>query len=552
MYENAYFNKKGVTPLDNAFTNAGKKLLAAWKNTKTSQKVLIILVVALTIVALAVVGTMAGQVEYASLYSGLTAAEAGQVQAQLKEDGVDFVVGTDGSIMVPAADAARIRNELSNSGIPASGPNYDFYSSKAGSFGATDKDKELYAKFQLEQNISGMINQMDKIKSSTVILTLGESSKFVLSKDGNTQSTASVMLVVKDGQTLSESDVNAIRAIVTTAVPSLQEDNITIADSNMNSYGTNGSSGGTSLVDTQLALQKKVGTDLEQQMIKLLAPVFGQEKLSASVSVTLDFDKETTNTLTLSPPVNDAGNIGIVTSMKQTVERLQNGATVPQGAVGQDPNGGAPTYQEIDAAAQDSPYYNAVTEVNAEVNEINQTLEKAQGQIKELSATLIIDNTDQDMTAILPEVRQQIATAIGVPENKITVSSMPFAQNTLYEQAMAEQEAAIQQAQQMELIKSLVTPIAIAAAILIAVMLLLSSRKKRLAMTLAAQQEEQWAAQETEQQHIDVVADEEIDMEELLKEKEDNTLGQIQTLADKDPDAIVQLLRNWLSDDIRG
>ena len=58
--------------------------------------------------------------------------------------------------------------------------------------------------------------------------------------------------------------------------------------------------------------------------------------------------------------------------------------------------------------------------------------------------------------------------------------------------------------------------------------------------------------EQEEQPSIDVVADEELNVEELLQEKNDNMVSQVRQLVDRDPDAIAQLLRNWLSDDIGG
>ena len=136
------------------------------------------------------------------------------------------------------------------------------------------------------------------------------------------------MVVLKSSSDmLSQSDVDAIRAVVTKAVPSLTEENISVVDQNMHSYGSASASSGVNQVDTQVNLQQKVASDLEQQIVNLLSPVFGPENLSASVNVTLNFDKTTTNSLTLTPPTNDAENMGIITSMKQTEERLQNGGT---------------------------------------------------------------------------------------------------------------------------------------------------------------------------------------------------------------------------------
>ena len=526
----------------------GKKMLASWQKTKKSQKILIIAVIALSIVALCVVVTMANQVEYETLFTGLNDEEAGTVVTELETMGIDVKSLPGGTLMVPKGQRDELKYKLQAQGIPAGDTlDYDLYSTNAGAFGSTDKDKAYYEQAQLQQNLSLIINQMDKIKSSTVLLSLADKSGFVLSDDSNPNSTAAVMVVLKSSSDmLSQSDVDAIRAIVTKSVPSLTEENISVVDQNMHSYGSGSASSGVNQVDTQVNLQQKVASDLEQQIVNLLSPVFGPENLSASVNVTLNFDKTTTNSLTLTPPTNDAENMGIITSMKQTEERLQNGGTTPEGEPGQDPNGGAPTYQEIDDAAQDSTYYQTVNEVNAEVNEISQQIEEAQGDITELSATLII-NGDDSIADVLPQVRQQIATAIGVSEDKITVSSMPFTQNTLYQQALEEQAAAMEQQQRSEMLQTLIPPIAIVAGILILLLVIMSNRRKRREQELEEQRMQEWSG-DTTGQHIDVAVDDELSVEELLK-KDDNTLGQIQGLVDKDPDAIAQLLRNWLSDD---
>ena len=511
----------------------------------------------LTIIALSVVGSMSNQVEYETLFTGLTDEEAGTVIEALEEMGISYTSGPNGTLMVPKDQMNGLKYKLQAEGLPSGDSlDYSLYAENATRFGSTDKDKQYYEQAQLQQNIAQMIGRLDKIKSCTVLLNLADESSFVLSNDENKESTASVMVTLKSADTkLTESDVAAIRSLVAQGVPALKEENVAIVDQNMNSYGGGAAeeTGGTTQVDTQIALQKKVSDDLANQIITLLSPVFGAENLSASVNVILDFDKSTTNSLTLSPPTNDAENMGIITSMKMTEERLQNTGIVPEGEPGMDPNGGAPTYQEIDEAAQDSTYYNAVTEVNAEVNEISEQIEEAQGDITDLSATLIINGGDE-MTELLPEVRQQIATAIGVPEDKITVSAMPFEQNEAYQQAMEEQQKQIEEAQRLELVKSLALPLAIVAAVAIVLLVIWSSAKKKREMELEEQRMREWEEEQARlaEQHIDYAADDEISVEDLLKEDEKDPLRQVQGLVEKNPDAIAQLLRNWLSDDFGG
>lgn len=517
---------------------------------------MIIAVIVLTIIALSVVVNMTSQVEYDTLFSGLSNEQAGKVQEALSEEGIAYKSGPNGTLLVPKDEVYRLRNTLQAEGIPGGDElDHSLYADNAGSFGATDKDKAYYEQAQLQQNIAQTINKMDKIKNSTVLLALAKDSPYVLSGDAEKVSSASVMVTLKSAdEQLSQSDVDAIRAIVSKAVPSLTEDNIAIVDQNMHSYGSmSEESGGTTQVDTQLQLQKKVSDELAQQVRNLLSPVFGPENLSVKVNVTLNFDKSKTNSLTLSPPTNDAENMGIITSMKQTTERLQNAGTTPEGAPGVDPNGGAPSYQETDALAQDSTYYNAVTEVNAEVNEISQQIEEAQGDITSLSSTVII-NGDDSLTDILPEVRQQVATAIGVDEDKITVSAMPFEQNTLYAQAMEEQAKEMQAQQFNDMIKNLIVPLAVIAGIIIVLLLILRAMKSRRQEMLEEERMAEWEElpPEEQQARVDVVADEVLDVEELLKEKNDDMVRQVRDLVDKSPDSIAQLLRNWLSDDIGG
>ncbi len=537
--------------------DAGKKILDAWQNTKKSQKILIVAVIVLTIIAISAVVTMANQVEYEDLYVGLSNEQAGEVITQLEKDGIDVQSYSNGVLRVPKGQANELRYKLQAQGIPA-GDSLDFniYSENASSFGATDKDKAYYAQMQLQQNLAQTVNRMDKIKNSTVMLSLAEESKFALSDPGKKESTASVMVTLNPNvDQLSQTDVDAIRAIVSKGVPSLTEANIAIVDQNMHSYGTMGESTsvGTGMVGTQIELQDQVAAKLKQQIINLLTPVFGVENLSANVNVQLDFDRKTTNTLTLSPPTGSAANTGLVTSMKQTTERLQNAGTTPQGAVGMDPNGGAPTYQEIDTAAQDGTYYNVVTDFNAELNEISEQIEQAQGDISYLSAAVIV-NGGEDLADVLPGVRQLIANAIGVPENRITVSSMPFDGNAAYTQMMEEQAQKLADAQQTAMLQSLILPLAILAVIVIVLFILLNSfrknRKAKLEEERRQKEEEERAALRAA--GIDVAADEELSIEELLKEKNDDMLKQVQMLVDKNPEVIAQLLRNWLSDDFGG
>ncbi len=539
--------------------------MSSWKESKTSQKILMISVVALTIVALSVVISMANQVEYGTLFVGLSDEDAGTIITQLQDEGVDVRSAPGGTLLVPKGQVQELKYKLQSQGLPAPKSfDYSIYTGNATSFGATDKDKAFYEQAQLQQNLVAMINDQDKIERSMVLLSLADTSAFVISDTSNTTSTATVSVMLKDGvNELNDSDVAAIRAIVAGGVPMIKEADIQVVDQYMHSYGLpadgTGGSSGTSGVDKQLDLQNKVSQQLNAQIVNLLTPMFGANNFKSSVNVLLDFDKKTTNSLTLSPPTTDAQNMGIITSMEQTVERLQNAGTTPQGQPGMDPNGGAPTYPEIDQAAADSTYYNVVTKVNTEVNEVNQQIEEAQGDITDLSAAITI-NGGAEVQAVLADVSALVAAAIGAPENKIVVRASEFVEDNTVQQMMEQQAQYIADQQRMQLITGVIVPLAIVGAIILTLLLIMASirkkqRKEREAQRLREEAERRQQLYEEQMAAgggIDLVADDETTIESLLNEKRDDTLSQVKDFVDNNPQMIAQLLKNWLSDEFGG
>ncbi len=522
------------------------------------QKIIIISVIVLTIVMIGVVNAVSNQTNYAVLVSGLSDDETGAIYSALQGMGIEVESAPGNTILVPDDEVDDIRMQLNAAGItytPNLEVNNQLYLDNAMTFGATDADKERIYQFQLEQKLTQTINQTAKVENSVVLLSPAEDSDYVITTDGIRMASATVTINPKPGQTWTEADSQTIQSIVAGAVPEMTADQVTVVNqATMDTYSGSGGggTGGAGTVANQIELEAKVSRTLTNQILNLFSPVFGPEKLTANVNAVLDFDKKTTESVTLAP-VTDMGedeNMGIIVSRKRMQERVQNTAAA-EGEPGMDPNGGAPVYQTIGEVPEGSVYYQITEEINAEVNEVKEQIEAAQGQIKSISATLIIDG-GEELADILPEVRNQISTAVGIPVESITVSSMPFEQNTLMQQAMEEQAAALQKQQQSDLIQRIITVGAILGGIIIVVALILSAIKKKREQDIEAERL-RWM-QEQEQREaggINLVADEPISIEDILAQEEGGTLGQLQALVKKNPDGIAQVLRNWLVDDFR-
>lgn len=549
----------------NNFAEFFKKIGLSWQKTNRSQKIIVIAVIVLTIILIGVVVTVSGQTTYTVLYSGLSAADSGAIYQALQEMQVDVQAPTSGTIMVPADQAESIRNQLFARGLPASamggaagGINYgDFYIENGMAFNATDSDKQMISKFQMQYNLSQMINQSEKVESSTVLLNIAPTTQFALDTN-ESSSSATVMVRLKPGATFTDEDAIAIKKMVAASVPDLKEEDVVVTDQSLRVFGGNGmQSSGTGAVANQMQIEQEASARLSNQLMSLFAPVFGAENIAPSVHLKLDFDNRTTESITLEPPteVGADENRGIATSMKSMVEHIANGDTA-QGQPGLDTNGGAPTYQEVVDNINNTDYYKVTEEFNFEVNEVKELIEAAQGGIVEASATIMINGGDEVQAAI-EDVRTAASTAIGIPAENITVLAMPFAENTTLQQQLDDQAAAVAELQRNQMIKTIVPYVVVAGVIILIALLLLNAFKKKKEMELEAQRL-QWMQEQAEREAmmrqsgmVDVVAGEDIDLDSIMEEEKNSTLGQLQALVQKNPDGIAQILRNWLMDDYR-
>jgi flagellar M-ring protein FliF len=135
------------------------------------------------------------------------------------------------------------------------------------------------------------------------MVNMPSESLFVLSSD-ETEATASVMVEIKDGGTLTNEEVQAIANLILKSVSGLKMENISIVDSNMNLYDVTGESG-EEYSTTQYDLTQLTKETYEQQVLSVLTPVFGKDNVSAAVNVVLNFDQETVSSVAFDTPLED-------------------------------------------------------------------------------------------------------------------------------------------------------------------------------------------------------------------------------------------------------
>lgn len=518
---------------------------------RTEKKKLIILaVIAFAVIAASIAGAvMLNRVQYTTLYSGLSADEAGTIMGKLEEMGVPGKADGTDSILVPEEQADELRIKLASQGYPNTGLNYDLFSNSS-SLGSTDLEQQTYLQYQLQENMRKTISHMNKVSDCIVMVNLPSKSSFVVT-DNTSEASVAVLLELKNGEKLSEEEVGSISKFVLKCVPNLKEENISIVDSQMNSYSIGGEESekqNSNYSESQQQLTEQMKKILTDQAMRVLQPAVGSDNVAVSVNLNLNFDKETENSVDFSPPVEGESQ-GLLISSQEIYDGVGGNGSAASGQAGTDSNGvSASEYVSGDQNKKDSESFTKT--YNYQLSQIQSQIEKAQGTVKDLSVAVLVNGDVEGINGYQDKIKSLVANAIGVEPDYISVEVIPFQESPMngsFEDYLTQNQKAMDQMTRNSMIKA---GILAAAAILIALMIISYLRwKHKLAyLNEVSEQEALMAAESEAAQDIVETENPEYLLQEMMNKKSDET-EKVEELMEKYPEAVVQTLRSWLLED---
>lgn len=220
------------------------------------------------------------------LYTSLTDAERAKVVETLEAGGIDYAIDTGtGALSVAESDLYRAKMLVaSNAGIAApEGAEAMLDSMPLGTSRTLEGERLRLAR---ERELMLTIKEIDGIESVRVHLATPERSVFV--RENNPPS-ASVMVRLVSGRSLSPDQVGAIVNLVAGSVPGLTADAVRVVDQNGRLLSDPRNAAGEGLT-----LQREHEAKLAQQIDALLLPLLGEGNFSAQVQVELDKAEVTT------------------------------------------------------------------------------------------------------------------------------------------------------------------------------------------------------------------------------------------------------------------
>ncbi|NLC20760.1 MAG: flagellar M-ring protein FliF, partial [Halomonadaceae bacterium] len=167
--------------------------------------------------------------EYRVLYSNLTEADGGRIISELDGRGVPYRFSAGGTaLLVPSDSVHSLRLQLAEQGLPRGG-NVGFELMDNQAFGVSQFAEQVNFQRGLEGELSRSIEALGPVSRARVHLAMARSSVFVRDRE---PAKASVIVTLEPGRVIGEGQVSAIVHMVSSSVPELAAENVTVVDQN--------------------------------------------------------------------------------------------------------------------------------------------------------------------------------------------------------------------------------------------------------------------------------------------------------------------------------
>jgi flagellar M-ring protein FliF len=228
------------------------------------------------------------QPERTTLYASLPDSEKARVVDALTNAGVDVALDpTTGDVIVPVRDYHSSRMTLAAQGLPASIPDgYDSLSDIP--MGSSRSVESVRLKQTQEIELARSISEIEGLVTARVHLAIPEKSVFARA---STPPTGSVFVQMENGRSLSRQQVDAIVHLVSSSVPFMSKNDVTVVDQYGNLMSRPAQDSAGMMSDSQLEHRIRLEDIYRNRVIALVSPIVGAGNVTAQVNLNIDFTR---------------------------------------------------------------------------------------------------------------------------------------------------------------------------------------------------------------------------------------------------------------------
>ena len=219
------------------------------------------------------------------LFASLPESDKAAVAEALSAASIPNAIDNAGSLTVAEDDYHKARMLLAGQGLPKAAPGgYALLDQlPMGVSRAVEGERLRQAR---ETELARSIAEIDTVAEARVHLATPEATVFVRDK---AEPSASVIVKLQPGRTLSDTQVRSIVNLVASSVPGMKAEAVTIVDQAgalLSKSGQESSAG-----DARIDFQRRVEDKYRQQLVQLLTPLLGAGNFTAEVQADVDLDE---------------------------------------------------------------------------------------------------------------------------------------------------------------------------------------------------------------------------------------------------------------------
>lgn len=331
--------------------------------------------------------SMVSESEFAPFVKNVPSDRLPIVAESLRKKGVPFQLRDDGSTiaipkdLVPATQMSLMQ-ELGASDIGVLG--FEIFEKE--NFGTSSYAQRVNFQRALQGELIRSINTLNAVKKSKVILAMPMKKTFL--EEGE-KATASVILDLHPGKTLTDEQVRGVVFLVAHSVPGLDPLNVSVIDSQgkVLSKPTGGQVGQTAEF---FDLRKKVEEIFEEKIENILSKVVGSGNVIVKVSAELN-PRHTNTVEELVDPDRTA-----IRSTQTEEESLNGERTNPTGIPGARAN--VPGAQENGQVGFNQNVKKEIKTTSYDVPKTTKNIKELAGAVEKLSVAVLVDGKREQKT----------------------------------------------------------------------------------------------------------------------------------------------------------
>lgn len=398
--------------------------------------------------------------DYVPVFAGLDAKATGEASDLLRTAQIPFRIDHgSGALAVPTDQLGAAKMALASAGLPAdNSAGFESIQGDQG-FGTSQFIESARYQHALEIELARTIGNLRPVREARVHLALPKPSAFTRQ---NEAASASVVLQLQTGSTLERGQVDAIVHLVASSIAELPPERVTVVDQFGRMLSNADPDSDDAIGAKQFEQQRRQESVYVQRIQELLEPMTGPGRISAQVSVDMDFAQTEQaserygpqTAMVRSEQVSESGNLGAASAPAQGVPgSVSNTPTAANTSVGNGANAiatGAAVAPAPAAAAAAAPTPAGPGSRSSVRNyELDRTLthtRQAPGRIRRVTAAVLVDNVAQGAgetgkpakaraltAAELQRIELLVQQAIGFDAQRgdvVSVVNAPFARES--------------------------------------------------------------------------------------------------------------------------